>query len=293
MSEPPVVAAGAVLWRMRESRLEVCLVHRPRYDDWSLPKGKVDPGEHLLAAAVREVEEETGHRVVLGRRLPQQQYAARGRDKIVHYWAAAADPAAPDWRPNHEVDDVAFLPVGDAIRRLSHPHDAETVTALAEGPLRTSPFVLLRHAKAVNRSSWDGPDPERPLSSKGRADARRLVTPLGALGLHHVITSDAVRCAATVRPFATRHAVPVETEPALSEDGHADEPSRLVPVVQKLLSDDTAAVVCSHRPVLPDLLAAATDRARCEIPSPALPPGGFHVLHHRGGVVVGIDTHEV
>lgn len=289
----PIVAAGAAVWRLRDSRLEVCLIHRPRYDDWTLPKGKLDHGEHILAAAVREVEEETGHRVTLGRSLPDQHYPVQGRPKVVRYWVAQADERARQWRPTAEVDEVVFLPVSAALRRLSHAHDAETVAALAEGPLRTTPLVLLRHTKSVNRSDWAGPDQQRPLSPRGAADAERLAPPFGALGLTTVVSSDAVRCTDTVRPYARQRGLTIELEPLLSEDGYSGSPERAAEIVQKLLADDEPTLVCSHRPVLPDLLAAATERARCVVPSEQLPQGGFHVLHHRGGVVIDIKTYDV
>lgn len=290
---PSILAAGAVLWRLRDGRLEVCLIHRPRYDDWTLPKGKLDPGEHVLTAAVREVEEETGHRVTLGRPLPGQRYRTQAGIKRVRYWAAQADPTAPPWKPTAEVDDVVFLPVGDAMGRLTHGHDAATVAGLTAGPLLTTPFVLLRHTRAVSRTSWSGPDPERPLSRQGAADAGRLAPPLAALGITRLVSSDAVRCTDTVRPYARERGLSVELEPLLSEDGFASAPERAAEAVRKLLADDVPTVACSHRPVLPELLAAATEQASCVVPTEQLSPGGFHMLHHRGGVVIDIDTHDL
>jgi 8-oxo-dGTP pyrophosphatase MutT (NUDIX family) len=178
-----VVAAGAVLWRTDQAHddgVEVGLVHRPRYDDWSLPKGKLDPGEHLLACAVREVEEETGHRVVLGRPLPTQLYQVNGAPKRVHYWAARADEDAPPWHGTKEVDLVEFLPAAEAVRRLTHPRDAEIVNALSSNEIRTVPFVVLRHTQAIERSLWTGPDAQRPLNDRGSRDALALVAPFAA-----------------------------------------------------------------------------------------------------------------
>lgn len=290
---PDILAAGAVLWRLRGGRLEVCLIHRQRYDDWTLPKGKVDPGEHVLAAAVREVEEETGHRITLGRPLPGQRYPTRLGPKRVMYWAARADDGAPAWEPTAEVDEVVFLPVDDALSRLTHQHDATTVAGLADGPLRTTAIVLLRHTKAVSRASWDGEDTERPLTHRGIADAYRLIPPLAALSLTRVVSSSALRCTDTVRPYARDRGLDLETERLLSEEGFVEAPDRAAETIRKLLVDGEPAVVCSHRPALPDLLAAATERARCVVPSVQLPPGGFHLLHHRDGVVIDIETHRV
>jgi 8-oxo-dGTP diphosphatase len=286
-----VVAAGAVLWRMRDSRLEICIIHRPKYDDWTLPKGKVEDGEHILFAAVREVAEETGHHVALGRPLPTQRYLARNRPKIVHYWAAHAPDGPIGWEPTREVDHVEFLPVGEAVRKLSYRHDAELVAELSEGPLQTAPLILLRHATSVSRSSWDGPDTVRPLSPQGAVEADRLAGLLAAFGRLRVVSSDAVRCTESIRPYIEQFGTAVEVNPTLSESGHEVEPAE--PIVERLLADGEPAVICSHRPVLPDLLAAATGRAEVPVPTEQLPPGGFHVLHHRDGVVVGIETHTV
>lgn len=286
-----VVAAGAVLWRMQDSQPEICVIHRPKYDDWTLPKGKVDAGEHILAAAVREVEEETGHRVALGRPLPVQRYLAGSRPKVVYYWAAHAPDHATGWKPTREVDRVEFLPVDEVLNRLTYQHDAELVAELAEGPLQTSPLVLLRHASSVGRSEWDGPDVARPLSEQGRAEADRLVAALAAYGRLRVVSSDAVRCTQSVRPYVEHSDATVEIDPVLSEAGH--ESRSVAPVIKRLLADAEPAVVCSHRPVLPDLLSAATVRARVPVPTEPLPKAGFHVLHHRDGDVVGIETHTV
>ena len=289
-----VVAAGAVVWRPQTAlggAIEICLVHRPRYDDWSLPKGKQDPGEHILACAVREVEEETGQRVVLGRPLPTQHYEANGRPKRVHYWAARADDGAPVWPGTAEVDEVTFLPAAEAMRQLSHARDAELVTVLASGPIRTTPLVVLRHTGAVARSSWAGPDEERPLDTRGTRHAARLAPALSALGVTRVVSSDAVRCVDTVRGFAAERHITVEMEPVLSEQGHLEQPSQAGRLIRSLLADGAPTVVCTHRPVLPDVIAAATEQARSDVPAEPLHAGEFLVLHHRSGVVVAAERH--
>jgi 8-oxo-(d)GTP phosphatase len=288
----PVLAAGALLWRDQqgapEGRVEICLVHRPKYDDWSLPKGKVDPGEHIMACAVREVFEETGHRISLGRPLPPQHYDAAGRPKVVRYWLSEADPHAAPRLPDHEVDDVVFLPAGEAVRRLSYERDAELVRAALQGPLRTTPLVLLRHAEAVQRSQWPGPDIERPLSAEGVADLEPLGEALGTLRLRRVLSSDSVRCAETVRPFARKQGLVVELEPHLSEESLRVAGGRhpAVAIMRSLLRDDSA-LVCSHRPILPMLFeAAGTD------PGSGLEAGAFAVLHHEHGHVIAVDWHR-
>ncbi|WP_162605882.1 NUDIX hydrolase [Jiangella aurantiaca] len=287
----PVLAAGAVLWREQpgapDGRVEICLVHRPRYDDWSLPKGKLEAGESLLVCAAREVFEETGHQVTLGRPLPPQHYTVAGRPKTVRYWLAEADPHAAARLPDREIDEVVFLPAGEAVRRLSHERDAELVRAALRGPLRTTPLVLLRHAKAVPRATWPGPDIERPLAAEGSADLEPLGEALGTLGLGRVLSSDSVRCAETVRPFALKQGLVVELEPHLSEENlrvRHDHPAEAV--IRSLLRDGPA-VVCSHRPVLPLLFEAAGAD-----PGDDLEPGEFAVLHHEHGHQVTVERHR-
>ncbi|MET8574507.1 NUDIX hydrolase [Streptomyces sp. NPDC005012] len=133
-SSGPVRAAGCVLYRRTPGGLEVCLVHRPKYDDWSFPKGKLDPGESAEEAAVREVAEETGHRVRLGPRLPTVHYTVGGRPKRVDYWAAEA--TSPDaFTPTHEIDALAWHPARAAHPHLTHPHDRPLLTAFLALPL--------------------------------------------------------------------------------------------------------------------------------------------------------------
>ena len=131
-----ILAAGAVLWlpgREKKNgkgmrRPRIALIHRPKYDDWSLPKGKLDPGESMTQAALREVEEETGLRCVLGVELPTQHYLAQGRPKEVRYWAAV--PAGGRFTPNREVDRLEWLPARKARARLTHDRDRLLVDAL-------------------------------------------------------------------------------------------------------------------------------------------------------------------
>jgi 8-oxo-(d)GTP phosphatase len=287
-----IVAAGAVVWRPdpeHGGRVEILLVHRPRYDDWSLPKGKLDPGEHLLTCAVREVEEETGHRVVLDRPLPTQYYEVNGLPKRVHYWAARADDDAPAWTGTKEIDEITFLPAAEAVRRLTHPRDADVVAALVDGEVRTAPFVVLRHTKALERESWDGPDALRPLNDRGFRDARALVAPFTALGLTRVVTSDAVRCVDSVRPYAAAIRVSLELESVLSEEAYTVQPLGAEKLTRALLADGARTVVCTHRPVLPEVIAAGTEQAPDLAVSEPLHAGDFLVFHHRGGVPVAVE----
>ena len=269
--EATVIAAGGVVWRDPDNSTakstdtatetptgggrQVLLVHRPRYDDWSLPKGKLDPHEHVLVAARREIEEETGQRVILGPPLGIQRYDVRKNGvtvpKLVHYWSAAIDGEARSFVPNDEVDDLEWLPVAKARRKLSYPRDLDILQALDGSVPVTSTLVLLRHAQAVKRKHWSGKDSLRPLAEEGTATAERLVGVLAALGVDRVLSSDAERCAATVAPYAAATGRSVELQPEISERGFDDDPTALHGLAGRAWRPGRITVVCSHRPVLP------------------------------------------
>ena len=219
-----VKAAGAVLYRPVGRGIEVALIHRPRRSDWTFPKGKLEPGEHVLMAAVREVTEETGIRPVLGRPLATVRYQVDSGPKRVDYWAARVDhqPDAP-FVPGDEVDRLEWLTPAAARERLSYTHDARLLERLLApvgdvGPPDgdTVPCILLRHASAGRKGAWDGDDLQRPLDERGAAEAAILADLLGCFGVQRVISSAAERCVGTVRPYAERIGAVIETEPAFT-----------------------------------------------------------------------------
>ena len=284
MQDPDIVAAGVVVAR----KGAVLLVHRPKYDDWSFPKGKQDPGEHILATAVREALEETGVRVVLGRPLDSVCYpVAGGRTKLVHYWSArvAGDADVSSYAPNAEIDAVRWVPVAKALRRLSYDHDRELLEQHLAAPRRTWPLVVLRHGHAFPRKEWAGDDRLRPLASDGRAQARALPPLISAYEVARVVTSPSKRCTQTVRRATRRLTLPVDRDAALSEEGC--DAVRIDWLLDSLLDARYGALVCSHRPVLPVLL----DRLGVGLTSP-LAPGEMVVCHHRGRQVVAVERHR-
>lgn len=262
-----VRAAGALLWRTDGDALQVLLVHRPKYDDWSWPKGKLDDDETWPGAAVREVLEETGLHCELGVPLPQAVYevgaAGATRPKVVQYWAA--QQVSGDGDLVHEVDEVAWLDLDAARERLHYRRDREQLKALARkhrgGRLDTWPLVLVRHARTVPRRRWRGDDAQRPLDDAGHDQARRLVPVLQAFGVRRVLTSDAERCAATVAPFARLTGRRLLGRHSLSEEGFADEPDRALRQLSKALARGEASALCTHRPLLPALLRDLAQRA--------------------------------
>jgi 8-oxo-dGTP diphosphatase len=267
--DSPVPAAGALPWRRRGGQLEVVLVHRPRYDDWSWAKGKLDPGEEWPVAAVREVFEETGLHVRLGRPLPSSKYpvldrAGQPATKEVRYWAA--EVVGGDGTLVNEIDEVAWLDVEAAAVRLTYARDLDQLRALVRADhaltLATWPLVIVRHAHAESRSAWSDPDPLRPLDARGRQRAEALVPVLAAYGVTRVVTSPSVRCLDTVLPYAVATGLGTRLKAGLSEEGFAERPERATHHLTRLLERGEAAVACSHGPVLPALfeqLAAIAD----------------------------------
>ncbi|MEU8224546.1 NUDIX domain-containing protein [Kribbella sp. NPDC048915] len=257
MSVPAtVIAAGGVVWRERRGTRQVLLVHRPRYDDWSLPKGKLYPHEHVLLCARREIEEETGLRVVFGPPLGVQRYEVRKNGgtapKLVHYWSAQpVDGTA--FEPNDEVDGITWFPVDEAREKLSYPRDLDILDRLDRVLPVVATVVVLRHAQAVKRKDWDGKDTLRPLSSSGMDVAQRLASVLEALGVDRLISSDAERCVATVTPYGALIDRHIHLWPEISERGYEADPDGIRGLAERVWKPGRVTVICSHRPVLPAL----------------------------------------
>lgn len=282
MSNPAtVIAAGGVVWRDSRGSRQVLLVHRPRYDDWSLPKGKLTSNEHVLVAARREIEEETGQQVVLGPPLGIQRYDVRKNGgtvpKLVHYWAASLVGPEQEFEPNDEVDKLEWLPVGKAEQRLSYPRDVDILNCLDAVLPVESTVVVLRHAEAVKRKEWSGDDTIRPLSDEGVAASGRLSEVLTALGVNRIRSSDAERCVATVTPYAASIGRQIHLHPEISEEGYEEDPSALEAVAAKAWKPGKVTLICSHRPVLPALAKALG------LPVGRFAPGALMVAHRLAG----------
>lgn len=282
-----VRSAGALVWRLRPEAnpipgtmipaqrqdIQVLIVHRPRYDDWSWPKGKREPGEAIPATAVREVEEETGVPIRLGAPLTVQRYRLGARvTKEVHYWVGFPDvspetlrarPLAP-LASTKEIDKCQWVGARKAMRLLTRRGDRrlleELLTRLAERTLYTRTLAVLRHAKATKRSHWEGTEMTRPLSRRGSSQVLRLLPALSALGINQIITSPWRRCVATVAPYATLSGTPLKTEASFTEDAYREDPSKMRSVVRGLLTESkldapaSPLAICVHRPTIPGII---------------------------------------
>lgn len=289
MDDPQLIrAAGAVVWRHGSNEPEIVLIHRPKWADWSLPKGKLDPGELTPAAAAREVNEETGLTVRLGPALPDQHYDVGDgapRPKLVSYWAARArgDADLTRFEPNDEVDEARWLPLSQARQQLTYPHDAVLLESFARTSYDSSPVLVVRHALARSRKTWKGNDSERTLNGTGDGQAVALAPLLTAYGVRRVLSSDAVRCVDTVLPFVNAAGPRMRLVTAFSEEASATERIRVL--MQRVLSGRGRVAICSHRLVLPDIFSALG------LEPVAMSPADVVVLHRSGGRVEAVEHH--
>ncbi|MGV9770226.1 NUDIX hydrolase [Microbacterium sp. NPDC003461] len=308
MTERAVYAAGGVLWRVADGRLRVALVHRTKYRDVTLPKGKVEPGEMLAQTAAREVHEETGVRAALGVPLGVSNYTlASGRRKVVHYWAMRAKDRAlreSTFVPNREISAVEWAGPRQAMARLSYPVDQEILetflTLFDDGVRATFPVVALRHGKAVPRGDWERADYLRPLLPKGREQAKAVVGGLRAFGVKKIVSSTATRCVQTVTPLARAIDTRITETDAISQDAWEDGLADVRTIVGKRLASGKPAVLCTHGPVLPVVLeelarATGTRRTSALDEAAALATGSFSVAHINAGEpeagIAAIETH--
>jgi len=286
----PILAAGAVVTRDHPSRgIEVLIIHRSRYNDWTLPKGKLEAGESSPACAVREVREETGATIRLGGPLDTIRYDTSKGVKQVDYWGGIVLDAAPR-PPDDEVDGVSWLPVRSALERLSYAQDHFLVRQHLEQP-PTTPFLILRHAKAMDRKDWSKKDSTRPINARGRKQARLLVPMLGAYRVSQLVSSTAARCAGTFEPYAQAHGLTIAKFGQLTEEVGGDDPRAVAKLVVKLrtavLASGEPTAISVHRPVLPHILDAM------DIPQTTLVTGEFLVAHlAEAGEVHALERHR-
>lgn len=309
-SQPqPVLAGGAVCWKVVDGKLRILLVHRTQHKDVSLPKGKVDPGETLPQTAQREILEETGLHIVLGPYLGRVDYLLPGgKPKEVHYWSAEVDPGEAERSPfesNDEIFALEWLSITKALDVLTYEHDAEIVEnfqALFDtGRARTFPLIVLRHGKAMPPENWDGPDSTRPLLHKGLLQAKNIAGGLAAFGPELIVSSPAVRCLATIAPLEEALAISVKTSKRISQDAYQAQGISVHDTIQKRVKKRTPVVMCSHGPVIPQIVSAVAEVGHAgggthwqKVAN--LGVGSFSVIHLSAETehpqIVAVETHE-
>jgi 8-oxo-(d)GTP phosphatase len=285
-----IVAAGTVTLRNTAGSPEILLVHRPRYDDWTLPKGKLEAGEYLATCAVRETAEESSVSTRLGLPVTEITYPIGSGVKAVTYWVSRAVDERKH-KPNNEVDQVGWFSVTSALRQNSYADEREVIRQAVNLP-PTTPLMILRHAKAVSRSEWHGgSDQERGLDDRGQRQSKALIPLLDAYGVRRVITSAAARCVKTVRPFAKARDLAVDARDPLTEEAGLPDLKAVTKHLRKIAVETAATgvptVVCGHRPVLPAMLAGVG------IEPPTLAPAAALIAHLApSGDVVAVELHK-
>ncbi len=286
-------AAGGVLWRSSDSgAVEVALVHRPRYDDWSLPKGKLRRGEHPVVTACREVTEETGVRATAGKRLDIGHYATSGGPKIVEYWAMQG--TGGPFTSTAEVDRLAWLPPADARWRLRYRRDLHAIDALealAGTVLATSAVLLVRNARAVP-TGWEGTGDDRPLSAEGQAQAAALGQTLPAFGPSRLLSAREARFVDTMRPLGAELGLPVETEPVFGEADYAAHPRGGLTRILELAGAGGSTVVCAPGAVIRHLLATLAEEADLDMREYPAVKGSVWALFFSGGRLAAADYYQ-
>ena len=283
-------AAGALLWRETQERaIEIALIHRPRYDDWTLPKGKIEEGETALQCAFRELVEETGIKASFTRQLGSIDYMENGEGKRVIFWAAHCALNASTFIANEEVDQLRWLPSEEAIELSTYQSDREMIANFQSQEQRTDTLIILRHAKALERGDWDEPDSQRTLNEVGFDQAQLLIKHLEPFAIDEVYTSDYTRCVQTVTPLAHARGLSITAVPSLNEQTFEEDPSRAVAFANALKQDEKNIVICSHNPVIPTMLRGILNTKLKNKDLIKLEPGDAWIVHRVKGEIVGLD----
>jgi 8-oxo-dGTP diphosphatase len=281
-----ITAAGGVVWRMRDGAPEILVVHRPRYDDWTLPKGKSLPDETRLMTAVREVDEETGARVAVQQRVCTVTYSVDEARKKVTYWSMRY--LGGEFSPSDEVDEIAWLRIGRAHSRMTYPVDRAVLEDFDTSPVADSVILLVRHAKAGRRVEWKGDDDLRPLDDNGIEQAGALVSLLSAFAPTRIYSANRVRCVQTVQPLADRLDLDVQVEPAFADEAYDERDGGTATTLLALAKPGQVSVVCSQGYTIPSLI----ERVGPGIRSSDTKKGAWWVLTVVDGDVIAADPYD-
>jgi 8-oxo-dGTP diphosphatase len=279
-----IFAAGTVIFKGRGLNQKIAVIHRPHREDWSFPKGKIDAPESAPAAAVRETLEETGLHVVLHQSLTPQEYIFDNLPKTVFYWRARL-VKPPVFVPNEEADQLVWVSLKAALKLLTYEVDRQLAKEAFKAK-DTKPLILLRHATAEKRIEWSDryskaipPDSFRPLTPAGIMQSHLIGDLLSAFGINKVVSSDSIRCVATVSPYAASQELALEAHQNLSELGWKFNNKSGLKLIRKLAMLNQPVVICGHRPALPALAQAIGDEFDFGDIDASLPPAGMLIIH--------------
>ncbi len=283
-------AAGALLWRENsELKIEIALIHRPRYDDWSLPKGKLEEGETALACAYREVIEETGIRALFGRELGSVEYKEPAGLKRVKYWSAKAPYNSEKFVVNEEVDEIKWLNPEEAHSLATHKSDRTIIENFLALEPRTDTLIILRHTKALERGDWDGDDSQRTLDERGLRQSEQLIQHLQPFAIDEIYSSDYTRCVQTVTPLCQSRGLSITQIPNLNEETFVNDPERAISFANAVKQDEKNILICSHNPVIPTMVRGILNTQLKNKDLIRLEPGDAWIVHRVRGEIVGLD----
>ena len=289
-----IFAAGTVIVKGRGLNQKIAVIHRPHRQDWSFPKGKIDGSDTAAATAIRETLEETGLKVTLNQPLTTQEYIFDGLPKTVFYWRATLIDNS-EFIPNDEADQLVWISLKAVLKLLTYDVDKDLAREAFKS-VETKPLILLRHATSEKRIEWADrysknvpPDSFRPLTPDGIMQAHLIADLLSAYGVNKIVSSDSIRCIATVSPYAASKEIPLEAHQILSELGWAVNNQPGVRLVKNLAKSEDSIVLCGHRPALPSLAQAIAEELDYEELDASLPPAGLIVIHreiHKNRVTI-------
>lgn len=299
--ERPVFASGAVLWRRTTPQgpgapetaaagdIEIAVIHRPHYDDWSLPKGKVDPGENLAQTATREIAEETGYTPTLGWLLGYVHYPIGNKTKVVYYWTAEVTDGT--FKDNKEVDELHWVSPDKASAMVSYDADRDVIAAaeevLALGCTRR--VLYTRHAKAMSRDNWKEDDDLRPLTKKGYRQAQELTSMVAGYRPKSISTATPVRCADTVGPLAESLGMEIDTDAHLGDTALGRSPRTVMEALVKA-SSAPVSVVCSQGEIIPAVVRGLAGDAGFDVEDLRAKKSSVWVLHFGADdTLLGVD----
>lgn len=284
-----ILAAGVVIYRdAKDNEIEIAIIHRPKYDDWSFPKGKLEIGESLIACAYREVLEETNIQTQFGPFLGEVNYTTAEGEKNVSYWSAKAIAQTP-FHANAEVDQLKWVAVKKVAELLTLKSDKKIFDIFLKVTPHSSPLILLRHAKAISRDEWQGDEDDRPLDSLGQLQAKRFLSTYQVFNLQQIHTSDAIRCYDSVDLLAKSLDIKLEVTNKLSESSYRRDKEKAIDYVKELIKTQSPTLICSHNPILPKMLNKLTKKSEVESDDEKLLPAAAWVIHHIGKEIVAVD----
>jgi len=290
-----ILAAGGVVWRETyDSKIELAIIHRPKYDDWSFPKGKLDSGEELISCAYREIMEETGLNIELGPHLGEVEYQSIDGMKKVTYWAAKAVSEGNDFHANIEADLLEWHDIDSARKKLTRDTDRKILDIFIESPFQAAKLIMLRHAKALARSEWQSGDEDRPLDNLGQLQAKRMHSIYQVFGITQIHTSDAVRCYDTVIGMTKSLTIEPVITSKLSEYTFEKNKDKSLEYAKELAESarktGQTILLCSHNPVLPRALEHISKKSDIDLPENKLKPADAWVIFLGRNKVLQIDV---